>query len=191
MVRNMEEYKVIINNETGVVSSVETFIRNVNRELKCAYTVGKVYTENPEENDLPYQESVNKPLFGLITRISNLEISMDAMQETIHRDLINPSRIVALEEVRKNQVQINNTFNEAYNRLNNMLKSHEQRMGTFALKETGIEELNEELNGLKRYTLRELDVIIKELNRQKKLLEDLLEKEPPKKRGRGRPKKDK
>ena len=135
----MKEYKVIINTETGIICTVETFVRNVNEEQKSAYTVGKIYGEGKiyESEELPSQEQVNQPITNhLLHRISALEDSRDSIRKLLEECLIEPRRIIALEEARHNQSQINNTMNVAYNEL-------------------------------KEYTLQQIDNIIKEIYLQR------------------------
>jgi hypothetical protein len=123
----MTEYKVIINVDTKEVCSVETFVRNVNKELKyesSGYTVGKVFEEpwdidNPPEFSEPEPEKQEEyTLENIIQHVNRLQsyINLDAKN-----DEILTKRIVTLEEVRNNQVQINNTFTEAYIRTTRMI----------------------------------------------------------------------
>ena len=138
----MKEYKVIINTETGIICTVETFVRNVNEEQKSAYIVGKIYGDGKireESEELPSSEQVNRPLTNhLLHRISALEDSRDSIRKLLEECLIEPRRIIALEEARHNQAQINNTMNEAYNEL-------------------------------KEYTLSQIDNIIKEIYLQRQM----------------------
>lgn len=186
----MTEYKVIINMDTKEVCSVEMFVRNVNKELKyesSGYTVGKVFeepwnTENPPEFSEPGSERQEKDVLENI--IQHIDRIRDYIELNAKNDEILTKRIVTLEEVRNNQVQINDTFTEAYIRTTRMIGEIDKRV-------CYIENLlkAEELKGTKLYTLQEFDTIIKELNRQKKLLEGHLGIDPKKKRGRGRPRK--